>query len=185
MTDQVYINHGKTLNNLIHIENRVTDVLKNLRDKREISIEQYKGLTPSGSRTGIIHALATVRKIDTDGLPSFRPILLGIGTPIYQLAQFLFPMLEPLTNNQYTIKDSFTFAEELQSFDFKLVMVGFDIVPIFTNIPFQEKIEFCVEDYFKDRTHGDNLSINSFCELLTRTMSESLILFDKKFYKIT
>ena len=185
MTDQVYINHGKTLNNLIHIENRVTDVLKNLRDKREISIEQYKGLTPSGSRTGIIHALATVRKIDTDGLPSFRPILLGIGTPIYKLAQFLFPMLEPLTNNQYTIEDSFTFVEELQSFDFKLVMVSFDIVPVFTNIPFQEKIEFYVEDYFKDRTHGDNFSINSFCELLTRIMSESLILFDKKFYKIT
>ena len=166
MTDQVYINHDKTLNNLIHIENRVTDVLKNLRDKREISIEQYKGLNPSGLRTGIIHALATVHKI-------------------YKLSQFLFPMLEPLTNNQYTIKDSFTFVEELQSFDFKLVMVSFDIVPIFTKIPFQEKIEFCVEDYFKDRTHGDNLSINSFCELLARTMSESLILFDKKFYKIT
>ena len=36
------------------MENRVTDVPKNLRDKREISIGQYKGLSPSGSRPEII-----------------------------------------------------------------------------------------------------------------------------------
>ena len=40
--------HDKILNHLIHMENRVTDVLKNLRDKKEISIEQYKDLIPSG-----------------------------------------------------------------------------------------------------------------------------------------
>ena len=30
------------------MENRVTDALKNLRDKKEISIEHYKDLSPSG-----------------------------------------------------------------------------------------------------------------------------------------
>ena len=38
------------------MENRGTDVLKNpidkSRDKREISTEQYKDLSPSGSRPG-------------------------------------------------------------------------------------------------------------------------------------
>ena len=38
---KVYIDHDKILNHLIHMENRVTDVLKNLRDKKEISSEQY------------------------------------------------------------------------------------------------------------------------------------------------
>ena len=63
------------------MENRVTDPLKNLRDKKEISIEQYKDLSPPGSRTEIIYGLAKVRKIVTDGLPSFKPILSAIGTP--------------------------------------------------------------------------------------------------------
>ena len=31
---KVYIDHDKILNNLIHMENRLTDVLKNLRDKK-------------------------------------------------------------------------------------------------------------------------------------------------------
>ena len=39
---KVYIDHDKILNQLIHMENRVTDVLKNLRCKKEISSEQYK-----------------------------------------------------------------------------------------------------------------------------------------------
>ena len=95
------------------MENRVIEVLKNLRDKKEISIEQYKDLSPSGSRTGIMYGLAKVHKIKTGDLPSFRPILSVIGTPTYNLAKFLVPILEPLTTSEYTIKDSFTFPEEL------------------------------------------------------------------------
>ena len=180
---KVYIDHDKVLNHLIHMENQVTDVLKNLRDKKEISIEQYKDLSPSGSRPGIIYCLGKVHKIVTDGLPSFRPILSAISTPTYKLAKFLVPMLEPLTTNECTIKDSFTFAEELQSFDSKLVTASFDIESLFTNIPLQETIDLCVEKLFQDRTHVDNLSKDSFSELLTRTVSESLILFDQEFYK--
>ena len=122
------------------MESRVTDVLKNLRDKKEISIEQYKDLSPSGSRPGIMYGLAKVHKIVRDGLPSFRSILSAIGTPTCKLAKFLVPILEPLTTNEYTIKDSFTFAEELQSFDSKLVMASFDI---------ESQLTFVWKIYFK------------------------------------
>ena len=47
----------------------------------------------------------------------------------------------------------------------------------------QEAIDLCIENLFEDKTHVDNLSKDSFRELLTGTMSESLILFDQKFYK--
>ena len=180
---KVYKENDKILNQLIHMESRVTDVFKNLRDKKEISIEQDQDLSPSGSRPGIMYGLAKVHKIGTDGLQSFRAILSSIGTPTNKLAKFLVPMLEPLTTNQYTIKYSFTFAEELQSFDPKLVVTSFDIESLFTNIPLQETIDLCVAYLFQDRTHLDNLSKDSFRELLTRTLSESLILFDQEFYK--
>ena len=58
-------------------------------------------------------------------------------------------MLESLTTNEYTTKNSFTFAEQLQSFDSKFVMDNFDIESLFTNIPLQEIIDFCVENLFK------------------------------------
>ena len=62
-------------------------------------------------------------------------------------------------------------------------MASFDIESLFTNIPLQETIDLCVENLFQDRTHVDNLSKDSFRALLTRTMSESLIVFDQQFYK--
>ena len=46
---KVHIGHDEILNYLIHMEERVTDVLKNLRDEKEIYIDQYKDLSPSGS----------------------------------------------------------------------------------------------------------------------------------------
>ena len=68
-------------------------------------------------------------------------------------------MLEPLTTNEYTITDSFTFAEELQSFDSKLVMLPSQVLEsLFTNIPLQETIDLCVENLFQDRGDVDNLS---------------------------
>ena len=62
-------------------------------------------------------------------------------------------------------------------------MAGFDIESLFTNIPLQETIDLCVENLFQDRTHVDNLFKDSFHELLTRTISKSLILFDQEFNK--
>ena len=69
----------------------------------EISIEQYKDLSPSGSRPGIMYGSDKVHKIVTDGFPSFRPILSAIGTPTYKFAKFLVPMLEPVATSEYTI----------------------------------------------------------------------------------
>ena len=62
-------------------------------------------------------------------------------------------------------------------------MTSLDVKSLFTNILLQETIDLCVENLFKERTHVDNVLKDSFRELLTRTMSESLILFNQKFYK--
>ena len=107
------------------MERRVADVFKNPRDEKEISIEPYQDLSPLGSRREVMHGSAKVHKVVIDGLSSFRPILSAISTPTYKLAKFLVPFLERLTTNDYPTTNSFTFAEELQSFDFKSVMTGF------------------------------------------------------------
>ena len=37
----------------------------------------------------------------------------ALNTPTYKLAKFLVPILKPLTTNEFTVKDSFHFAEEI------------------------------------------------------------------------
>ena len=61
-------------------------------------------------------------------------------------------------------------------------MASFYIESFFTNISLQETTDLCVENFFQNRTHIDNLSKDSFHYLLTKTMHESLILFDQDFY---
>ena len=92
-------------------------------------------------------------------------------------------MLAPLPSNEYTIQDSFSFAEELLSFDSNLVMASFDVESLFTNIPLKETIDLCVDILFYDRTNIDGITKDYFCDLLTICMSESLVLFDGEYYK--
>ena len=60
---------------------------------------------------------------------------------------------------------------------------SFDIESLFTKILLQKRIDLLVEKLFQDSTHVDNLSKNFFRELLTRTLSESLVLLNQEFYK--
>ena len=53
-------------------------------------------------------------------------------------------MPELLTANKYTLKDSFMFAEELQSFNSKPVRASIVLESLSTNISFQETIDLSV-----------------------------------------
>ena len=62
---------------------------------------------------GSLYGSAKVHKPLINGLPPLRPILSAIGTPRYKLAKFLVPLLYDITQNEFTIKDSFTFVDEI------------------------------------------------------------------------
>ena len=63
-------------------------------------------------------------------------------------------------------------------------MSSFDVESLFTEIPLQETIDLCVELLFNDKPNIEGFNITDFNELLTVTMSESLLLFDGEYYKI-
>ena len=54
-----------------------------------------------------------VHKDIIDNCPPFPPILSVINTPTYKLSKFFVPILKSLTSNEYVVKDSFAFAEEI------------------------------------------------------------------------
>ena len=118
-----------------------------------------------------------------DGTPYFRPVLSGIRTPTYNLAKFCDQLLKPLTSNDYTIKDSFSFAKEVLDFDASCFMASFDIKSLFTDIPLTETLSLCVQNLYKNQAHVNNLTKSSFYKLPKITMPESFFIFDGKFYE--
>ena len=100
------------------------------------------------SRSGILYGIAKIHKPIIDNVPPFRSILPATGAPTYKLAKFFLLLLEPITVNEYIMKDTFFFAEELLNYDLILAMASFDVELLFTNIPLQETIDIHVDILF-------------------------------------
>ena len=102
----------------------------------------YDELRVASSRPGILYGLPKVHHCINQELPFvqfFHP-LEPVAIIIY--LNFLSPHLEHLKVSEFTVKDSFSFAEEIskhQNSD-DLVMASFDVKFLFTNIPLEEII---------------------------------------------
>ena len=66
----------------------------------------------SGSSPGVLYGLPKVHKT---GCP-FRPIVSTVNAYNYNLASYLVSILQPISTNQYTVKDSFSFADWAKKF---------------------------------------------------------------------
>ena len=131
----------------------------------------------------VFYGLAKVLKPVTDRCTSFWPILLAISAPFYKLTEFLVPLLIPLTSNDYTIKDSFSFAEKVTFFDCAQCMINFEKESLFTNIPLEEPIKICVDKLFENKTKVNNLTEESFRSLMELATLDSFFIFEGKYYK--
>ena len=150
---RVNIKKGKAFNHLIHMRKRIICPLKKLEDKGEISEKQKNALYLSRSKPGVLYGLAKIHKALEDGIASFRLTLSAIGRTTYKLAKFCDELLKPLTNNEYTIKDSFSLAKEILEFDVLLFVASFDIKSLFINIPPNKNVKtLCTKNLQKSNT---------------------------------
>ena len=125
-------------------------IFKNLVDSKSMSKEMRKSIKQVGTRPGTMYELCKVHKQEADSYLPFRPILSALQTPTYNLAKFLFPILDLLTKNEYTVKDSFHFAEDICEQDPSLSMGSLDVDSLFTNIPLDETIDICINQLFEN-----------------------------------
>ena len=180
---KVDIPPGKELNAIINLEHHIRNSLIASVKKGHLSNEDFKKLTPTGSRPGIMYGLPKVHKPLQDGFPKFRPILSAIGTPTYNLCKFFIPLLPIFSVNEHTVKDSFSFAKDISSINAKYVMTSLDVESLFTNIPLIETIDICVELAFKETDTVHKMDKTTFKTLLTMAATESLFMFNGGHYK--
>ena len=107
----------------------------------------------------------------------------AFNTPTYKLAKFLVPILKPFTTNEFTVKDSFHFAEEIVDQQHDLFMGCLNVDSLFTNILLEETIEICTNEPFKESETVEGLSKTEFKELLSLATKDSHFIFDGTLYK--
>ena len=135
---------NSTFQPIFKVEDRINRFLKSLKDKNVINDHTYNELYSSGSSYGILYGLPKIHK---EGIP-LRPILASYNTPSYKLAKYLVPLLQPFSENRYTLKNSSSFASEIITQDTDLYMVSLDVVSLFINVPLQAIVQIILDKIF-------------------------------------
>ena len=159
-------------------EKRLQRFLYNLKSSGVLNDAIYNRIRPSGSQPARLYGLPKIHKENTP----LRPIVSCIGTYSYELAKYLVTILKPLCDNQYTVKDSFSFAQEINSLTLAHFMSSFDVSSLFTNVPLQETIEICLDKLYKDTKKVQNLTKLQLRKMLKFAVNENHFLFNGVMY---
>ena len=147
------IDQKKWLNCIVSLEKKLKEYFKILEKDDKISEDEFESICPIGTSPGILYGQPKVHKTVINNISQFRPILSAIDTPLYKLGKYLVPILLPLTVNDYTVKDTFTFAKEVINFDHNLFVASLDVESLLTNIPVDETIKNAVDDLFSSNMY--------------------------------
>ena len=148
-------------------ENRLSNKLKVLEKCGEIPGHLYHVLRPSGSQYPWIYGLPKIYKPDVP----LRPIVSRIRSLSYQLSKHIASIMTPLTGQAESyIQNSRHFVEMMKDVHLAEdeVLVSFDVVSLFTNVPIGATLQVIQERLTEDESLGDRtpLSAGRVAELL-------------------
>ena len=109
------VHHDPTLKRMSSLQR----YLHGLFCKGEISEEEKKGIRPMAAQLGRAHGLPKIHK-EYDTIPEFRPIIDTTGTPYYEVGKFLAKLLNALTMNEFSLKDSFDATKRIQNIGYQM-----------------------------------------------------------------
>ena len=164
---------------ILKLEDKLNRLLRIIKVKLPDSVFEF--LFASGSLPGVLYGLPKIHKQDCP----IRPILSATGTFNYNTAKFLVPILDPLTHNEYTVKNSIEFSKELNSLQLPepYFLASFDVKSLFTNIPLTETIDICINECEKLKLIPYNLTKKQFRSLLEISVKDSVFIFDNQLYQ--
>ena len=132
------------------------------------------------AKIGRAHGSAKIHK-EFDKIPPLRPIVDTTGSTHYGVGKFLTSLLNPLTQNEYHLKDSFTAAERIKQipanlYDEGYKLVSFDVKSLFTNVPLDKTIQVILDRVYNQKQITTTLKKNTLRKLIRDTCSKTAFL---------
>ena len=121
-------------------------------------------------------------------LPAFRPIVETTSTPHYNVDKFLSSLLNPPTENDYNLCDSFHAVSAIKTIPQNLFnedhcFVSFDVVSLFTNVLLKRTIDIILKPVFEDKLINTMLTKRTLKKLLLYCATKTAFSFDNIFYE--
>ena len=177
------VNDDHTFRNLVSVQN----YLNTLVSRGKVTEDDKMEMRPKSSRLGRAHGLPKIRK-DYTNTPSFCPIVDKTRIAHYGVGKYLSNLLNPLTLNEYSLKDSFEATKPIHSIPTELFSQGyryvsFDVVSLFTNVPLKKTIEIILKRVCNNQLVQTKLKKHTLKKLLLDASSKTDFSFDGKIYK--
>ena len=131
---EIKLSEGGDYNFIINQELRISKALRILKNNGSLTENTYEQLNPTGTQPSVMYGLSKIHKPAINNIPKLRPILSAIKSPTYKLSKYLNDILKPFTTNEYTTRDSFTFASEIRMQQSANFMASLDVDSLFTNV---------------------------------------------------
>ena len=158
--------------------------LKQLNKRGELPDAVYNTIRPKHAKIARAHGLPKVHKA-FDDIPPFRPIIDTIGTTHSSVGKYLSEVLYPLTQNQFSIKDSFDAANRINSIlpevknSNDLAFVSLDVVFLFTNVPLKKTVYIILKRVYNNKEILTTLSKRSLKKLILHTCQKNHVFLEQ------
>ncbi|XP_058456432.1 uncharacterized protein LOC131433843 [Malaya genurostris] len=115
-----------------------------------------------------------------------RPVVPNTTTPTYNLSKMIANILKQSIHSNYTITDSFEFVEYINNIILPsdYVLVSFDVISLFTNIPKDLVIHDIIMQWDQISKHT-NINLDLFLEIVEFCINSSYFRFRDKYYQQT
>jgi hypothetical protein len=164
------------------IERKIRRLL--FKHKSILSTDLKRKLTSYHSKHPHLYGLPKIHKPD---IP-LRPIVSSIGSPCYVVAGLLHKILVPLIGNTDSfVKNSEHLIQLLEDINLRNwdILVSFDVLSLFTNVPVAEILQVIKNKLCMDPTVSDPspLQVDDVMELLEVCMKTTYFQLEDKFYQ--
>ena len=177
----------------VSIDNTLTQLttlqnyLRKIYNRNEITKDQYDNIRPVSTKPARAHGLPKIHKT-FDSLPSSRPIIDTTGTAYQPVAKYLNKLLNPITTNEFTVKDSFDAVTHINNIPRNLFNDGyrfvfFDVTSLFTNIPLKKTVNIILKRIYKNNLISTTLKKRTLKKLILDSCTKTIFSLNGKLYK--
>ena len=145
--------------------------LKKLNKKGELTNDTYDKILPKSAKLARAYGLPKIHKVFAN-IPSFRPILDATGTTYYSVGKYLSELLNPLTHNDYSLKDSFDAVTRISRTlpqvceNDKYMFTSLDVVSLFTNVSLKKIVKIILKCIYNEKQIPTSLPKRSLKKLI-------------------
>ena len=162
--------------------------LKQLNKSGELHDNTFKKIQPQSAKIARAHGLPKMHK-HFDNNPSFWPIVDTTGTRYYSAGKYLSELLNPLTRNEYSLRDSFDATNRINRMlllvqeNEECRFVSLDVVSLFTNVPLYKTVNIILKRVNSEKLIQTSLSKHSLKTLILDTCQKTTLSFNNKLYE--